>query len=789
MHYFQQIIFGVDYCHRFNICHRDLKPENLLLDRHRNIKIADFGMAALEPSNKLLETSCGSPHYASPEIVAGKHYHGNASDTWSAGVVLYALLTGRLPFDDENIRILLGKVKIGKFSMPQDIAPEAQDLIRRMLTVDPRKRITMPEIIRHPWFNKRAPRKADRLPPAPSPDQIERPVNSLEEVDMEILQNLQTLWHGADESEITKALLAKESNWEKTFYILLMKYRNRNLENWNEDGARPMTRASASNAATRHPKQFVASTAHTSMKTKRSTTRQSISSLAAKPSSPRHGRHRKAAPSESYMSPQKQRQVRPAEVPASSNTRQTPIVPAVPILAATAPIPVKLPYEDKELPKEPIPSVLNRPRHSSKAYDGVSVRTPSSEMPRNTNRTVSIPAPVPHRAPAPIPLDLPVLDIPSAAIILDEEVPQRTLSPINVPTVGDDRIQRFFQEVADTLHTMTAVQQRSVTPSSDVSRRISGSNENADAMRRISDTTQFDDAEDDRSAFPQPAYQVRRVTPVITRASRDARTVSQNSATSYTGQGRPISRVRTSYHSGGGSRPVSIVGAALPPMLPPLTLQQRSVYSQRSSAPPQTQEGQMENTRGQPANRKITAPVQGRNSAPGAPLGGHTYYQNANPHAPSRPPPPPFLPPPMQFGRQKGETRLAQVDKENLPLDTPPPTRIQWSEDTRKVSAATTADQSVYSDRTGSTSTSNKSGSGKKESKKHSWFASLFSFGPASYHLKSTGSVSESRLEAWRILRDLEVNVIQEDQGLLRCEALSLIGKSPTLGTGVGQSC
>lgn len=67
--YFQQIIAGVDYCHRFNICHRDLKPENLLLDSEGNIKIADFGMAALEPSGRLLETSCGSPHYASPEIV------------------------------------------------------------------------------------------------------------------------------------------------------------------------------------------------------------------------------------------------------------------------------------------------------------------------------------------------------------------------------------------------------------------------------------------------------------------------------------------------------------------------------------------------------------------------------------------------------------------------------------------------------------------------------------------------------------------------------------------------
>jgi serine/threonine protein kinase len=151
-------ISGVDYCHRFNICHRDLKPENLLLDKECNIKIADFGMAALEKVDKLLETSCGSPHYASPEIVAvrplvpgkspltceqGRTYHGNSSDIWSCGIILFALLTGRLPFDDENIRNLLAKVKAGKYTMPHDIPIDAKDLITRMLEVDPTKRITV----------------------------------------------------------------------------------------------------------------------------------------------------------------------------------------------------------------------------------------------------------------------------------------------------------------------------------------------------------------------------------------------------------------------------------------------------------------------------------------------------------------------------------------------------------------------------------------------------------------------------------------------------------------------
>lgn len=145
-HFFHQIISGVEYCHFHRIVHRDLKPENLLLDADNNVKIADFGLSNAMVDGEFLRTSCGSPNYAAPEVISGSLYAGPEVDVWSCGVILYALLCGSLPFDDESIPNLFKKIRGGMYSLPSHLSEMARDLIPRMLVVDPMKRITIPDI-------------------------------------------------------------------------------------------------------------------------------------------------------------------------------------------------------------------------------------------------------------------------------------------------------------------------------------------------------------------------------------------------------------------------------------------------------------------------------------------------------------------------------------------------------------------------------------------------------------------------------------------------------------------
>ncbi|KAL2294125.1 hypothetical protein Nmel_007847 [Mimus melanotis] len=152
--FFRQIVSAIAYVHSQGYAHRDLKPENLLIDEEHNLKLIDFGLCA-KPKGGLdyhLNTCCGSPAYAAPELIQGKAYIGSEADIWSMGVLLYALLCGFLPFDDDNVMAVYRKIMRGKYSTPKWLSPSSTRLLDQMLQVDPKKRITVQHLLSHPWL-------------------------------------------------------------------------------------------------------------------------------------------------------------------------------------------------------------------------------------------------------------------------------------------------------------------------------------------------------------------------------------------------------------------------------------------------------------------------------------------------------------------------------------------------------------------------------------------------------------------------------------------------------------
>ena len=159
--YFEQLVEGVEYCHKLGVCHRDLKPENLLLDENGNLKISDFGLSSLYVGDaemdgasrtELLHTTCGTPNYVAPEVIADQGYDGKKADVWSIGVILYVLLAGFLPFDEGTIMALFSKIQKADFTYPKWFSPEVRALLDQVLVADPKVRISLTNLKDHPWM-------------------------------------------------------------------------------------------------------------------------------------------------------------------------------------------------------------------------------------------------------------------------------------------------------------------------------------------------------------------------------------------------------------------------------------------------------------------------------------------------------------------------------------------------------------------------------------------------------------------------------------------------------------
>uniref|UniRef100_A0A669F961 non-specific serine/threonine protein kinase n=1 Tax=Oreochromis niloticus TaxID=8128 RepID=A0A669F961_ORENI len=214
---FWQILSAVEYCHNRNIVHRDLKAENLLLDGHMNIKIADFGFGNFFQPGKPLATWCGSPPYAAPEVFEGQQYEGPQLDIWSMGVVLYVLVCGALPFDGPTLPDLRQRVLEGRFRIPYFMTEDCEHLIRRMLVLDPSKRLSVAQIKEHKWMTLDVPIQRPVLYQQPLSSEGEAGVGEYSEQVLRLMHSL-----GIDQHKTIESLQNKSYNHFAAIYYLLV---------------------------------------------------------------------------------------------------------------------------------------------------------------------------------------------------------------------------------------------------------------------------------------------------------------------------------------------------------------------------------------------------------------------------------------------------------------------------------------------------------------------------------------------------------------------------------------
>ncbi|XP_074480503.1 serine/threonine-protein kinase MARK2 isoform X2 [Sebastes fasciatus] len=228
---FRQIVSAVQYCHQKCIVHRDLKAENLLLDADMNIKIADFGFSNEFTLGNKLDTFCGSPPYAAPELFQGKKYDGPEVDVWSLGVILYTLVSGSLPFDGQNLKELRERVLRGKYRIPFYMSTDCENLLKKFLILNPSKRGSLEQIMRDRWMN--VGHEEEELKPyiEPMPDYKDPRRTDI------------MLTMGFSQEEIQDSLVNQKYNDVMAAYLLL-DYRNSELD---ESGIKPRPGSDVSN--------------------------------------------------------------------------------------------------------------------------------------------------------------------------------------------------------------------------------------------------------------------------------------------------------------------------------------------------------------------------------------------------------------------------------------------------------------------------------------------------------------------------------------------------------------
>ncbi|KAH0787138.1 CAMK family protein kinase [Histomonas meleagridis] len=244
--FFTQIITVLEYLHKeVKVIHRDLKPENILLDQYFNIRVIDFGLChTFQEEDEYFKTMCGTPAYVAPEMITGQSYT-IAAEIWSAGILLYALVVGNLPFKNEDLQTLLNNIAYSPIVFPTDLSPSLTDLIKKMLIKQPEARITIDKIKEHPWFSLSEYQNLSHF--------VKRWENyngSFDGFDQSISNELSAL--GLDTSNLKQMLFSRENN-DSTVVAYLIKKKMKTSEEFNNMLAKGLSELQFKKIVTRTP--------------------------------------------------------------------------------------------------------------------------------------------------------------------------------------------------------------------------------------------------------------------------------------------------------------------------------------------------------------------------------------------------------------------------------------------------------------------------------------------------------------------------------------------------------